>query len=89
MKKEVDFLILKPVDFDYTLLASCLVGYPKLLEMSFQQEGIIKEGSVKEGDKAEKEFKRAQARFNQLKTEMENLEKRRLLASLPISLFAT
>lgn len=162
-KKEVAFFILKPVDFDYTILASCSVGYPKPLDLSFQQEGIIKEIQVKEGDqvkkgqiliqlddfkqrqqlaidqnllksielklqnareeilpnlkeklkeaelnlqqakslldryrqveaaggvtrsdldKAEKEFEKAQARFNQAKTELDNFEKSGLLASL-------
>ncbi len=162
-KKEVDFFILKPVDFNYTILASCSVGYPKPLDMSFQQDGLIKEVYVKEGDgvkkgqkliqlddfkqrqqlaieqntlksielklknareeilpnlkeklreaelnwqqakslydryrqveaaggitksdldKAEKELEKAQARYNQAKTEMENFEKSGLLASL-------
>lgn len=162
-KKEVAFFILKPVDFDYTILASCSVGYPKPLDLSFQQEGVVKEIQVKEGDqvkkgqiliqlddfkqrqqlaidqnllksielklqnareeilpnlkeklkeaelnlqqakslldryrqveaaggvtrsdldKAEKEFEKAQARFNQAKTELDNFEKSGLLASL-------
>lgn len=53
-KKEVAFFVLKPVDFDYTILASCSVGYPKPLDMSFQQEGVIKEVQVKEGDLVKK-----------------------------------
>lgn len=162
-KKQVAFFILNPVDFDYTILASCSVGYPKPLDMSFQQEGVVKEVKVKEGDqvkkgqkliqlddfkqwqqllieqnslksielkwqnareeilpnlreklkeaelnlqqakslldryrqveqaggitksdldKAEKEFEKAQARYNQAKTELDNFEKSGLLASL-------
>ncbi|MCX7973928.1 MAG: efflux RND transporter periplasmic adaptor subunit [Candidatus Aminicenantes bacterium] len=53
-KKEVDYFVLKPVDFEYTILASCSVGYPKPLDMNFQQEGVVKEVLVKEGDSAKK-----------------------------------
>ncbi len=53
-KTEVDFYVLKPVDFDYTILASCSVGYPKPLDMTFQQEGTVKEVLVKEGDAVKK-----------------------------------
>lgn len=53
-KKEVAFFILKPIDFDYTILASCSVGYPKPLDLSFQQEGVVKEVHVKEGDQVKK-----------------------------------
>lgn len=53
-KTEVDYYVLKPVDFDYTILASCSVGYPKPLDMTFQQEGTVKEVLVKEGDAVKK-----------------------------------
>lgn len=53
-KKEVDYFVLEPRDFDYTILASCSVGYPKPLDMTFQQEGTVKEVLVSEGDSVKK-----------------------------------
>lgn len=53
-KKEVEYFVLQPRDFDYTVLASCSVGYPKPLDMTFQQEGTVREVLVKEGDQVKK-----------------------------------
>ncbi len=53
-KKEVDYFVLEQRDFDYTILASCSVGYPKPLDMTFQQEGTVKEVLVSEGDSVKK-----------------------------------
>lgn len=53
-KKEFEYFILEPRDFDYTVLASCSVGYPKPLDMTFQQEGTVREVLVKEGDPVKK-----------------------------------
>lgn len=53
-KKEVDYFVLEQRDFDYTILASCSVGYPKPLDMTFQQEGTVKEVLVSEGESVKK-----------------------------------
>lgn len=70
-RSEVDYFILRPIDIDYTILASCSVGYPKPLDMTFQQEGIVKDVLVREGDKVLK---------GQKLIELDNFKQRQQLA---------
>ncbi len=53
-KTKVDYYVLRPRDLSYTILANCTVDYPKPLDMSFLQEGIIRTIEVKEGDRVAK-----------------------------------
>lgn len=49
-KTPVDFYVFEPIDLDYTILANCTVDYPRPLDLSFLQEGIVQAVSVEEGD---------------------------------------
>ncbi|MGQ9579311.1 MAG: efflux RND transporter periplasmic adaptor subunit [Candidatus Aminicenantales bacterium] len=49
-KLQADFIRLKPVDLQYTILANFTVEYPVPLEMKFFQEGTVKAIKAKEGD---------------------------------------
>ena len=49
-KIQADFIRLKPVDLQYTILANFTVEYPVPLEMKFFQEGTVKAVKAKEGD---------------------------------------
>lgn len=53
-KTPVDFYVLEPIDLDYTILANCTVDYPRPLDLSFLQEGIVQSVSVEEGDPVSK-----------------------------------
>lgn len=53
-KNPADFYILKPIDLNYTTLSNATVDYPKPLEMTFLQEGIIQATVVKDGDRVVK-----------------------------------
>ncbi len=53
-KMKVDFYVLKPIDLSYTILANCTVDYPKPLDMTFLENGIIQAVEVKEGDRVKK-----------------------------------
>lgn len=53
-KLQADFIRLKPVDLQYTILANFTVEYPVPLEMKFFQEGTVKAIKVKEGDELTK-----------------------------------
>lgn len=70
-RSEVDYFLLHPVDVNYTILASCSVGYPKPLDMTFQHEGIVKNVLVREGDRV---FK------GQKLIELDNFKQRQQLA---------
>mgnify|MGYP000188669325 CR=1 FL=1 len=53
-KIKADFIKLKPVDLQYTILANFTVEYPVPLEMKFFQEGTVKAIRVREGDELAK-----------------------------------
>jgi len=53
-KTKVDFYVLKPININYTVLASCTVDYPKPLDMTFLEEGIVKVVEVRDGDHVRK-----------------------------------
>lgn len=53
-KTPVDFYVLEPIDLDYTILANCTVDYPRPLELSFLQEGVVQAVSVEAGDRVTK-----------------------------------
>ncbi len=49
-KFKADFIRLKPIDLQYTILANFTVEYPVPLEMKFFQEGTVKAIKAREGD---------------------------------------
>ena len=50
VKFKADFIRLKPIDLQYTILANFTVEYPVPLEMKFFQEGTVKAIKAREGD---------------------------------------
>lgn len=53
-KTKVDYFVLKPIDIQYTVLATCTVDYPKPLDMTFLEEGIVQAVEVNDGDRVQK-----------------------------------
>jgi len=53
-KKPVDFYALELIDLEYTILANCTVDYPRPLDLTFLQEGIVRSVSAEEGDRVTK-----------------------------------
>jgi HlyD family secretion protein len=51
LKKEaVDVYVLRPFDLRYTILANCTVDYPKPLDLSFLDGGIVAAVEVRDGE---------------------------------------
>jgi len=53
-KTEADAYVLEPIDLNYTILANCTVDYPKPLDITFLQEGVVRRVAVEDGDFAAK-----------------------------------
>ncbi len=49
-KTAVDAYVLKPIDLNYTILANCTVDYPKPLDMSFLEGGIVRSVEARDGE---------------------------------------